>query len=843
VGPVGDAGWTWAHDQGRQAAAAATGVETAFVETVPEGTADFGNFVRQFIDDGFNVIVGTSFGYMDDMLALADEYPDVVFEHVSGYKANDTNFGNTFGRMYEPRYLSGMVAGSATTSNQIGYVAAFPIPEVIRGINAFTLGVREVNPDATVEVAWTSTWFDPVVEGDSAQALLDKGVDVIAMHQDSTAAGEKAEAAGARWVSYNSDMSAFAPNAYLTAPVWNWGPRYTEIIEAAAAGTYVPGYYWGSMADGLVDLAPIADDVDADVVAAVAARKAEIIAGTFHVFSGPINDQAGNVMVAAGATMEDGDMLGMGLFVEGVIGATGMEPDDFWPQPVFGGTLRVSLEAETDGLNPTVNRFAASAYQMAAAVFDPLAAWDENGMAVPYLAESITGSDDLMTWDVTLRPGIMFHDGTPVTSEAILLAFQRQLADPLIRLALVPMFPDDDPDTEEYELAEIIDELTVRFHMKRATAHFASYLTGQLGHVVSPTWLRAAIEDGTLNQAPVGSGPFRFDSRDQDQMTRFVRNDNYWNGDVYLDAVEFYVYTDSEIAADAMAVGDIDVLGTTNVDAILALREIDGLTLIEDDSGEEGFGILNTSKAPFDDIRARKALTYATARQDYLDFIGQGILRPADTWFGPGHPYHNPDVVQEADSPDLATPLVDEYCAELPDNCTDGRINMEFQFSGPSVIQERVYDILSEGWSDHFNITKEMLLQDDHITQVAFGLYDWVTWRQMGVQDPDVDALWLLCDAIGGLSLNWPRYCDPARDDLLYAQRASSDEAERAEIWKEVVAMVNQDYTYILFNHTLWSSAFSSRVQNICGPTSPDGVTLMCTVNGGNGVGYLWIEE
>ena len=157
---------------------------------------------------------------------------------------NDTNLFNTFVRMYEPSYLSGMVAGSATNSGLIGYVAAFPIPEVIRGINAFTLGVQAVNSSAQVEVIWTSTWFDPVVEGDSAQALLDKGADVIAMHQDSTAAGEKAEAAGARWVSYNSDMSAFAPNAFLTAPVWNWGPRYVEIIEAAQADNYSPSAYW-----------------------------------------------------------------------------------------------------------------------------------------------------------------------------------------------------------------------------------------------------------------------------------------------------------------------------------------------------------------------------------------------------------------------------------------------------------------------------------------------------------------------------------------------------------------------------------------------------------------------
>jgi basic membrane protein A len=323
VGPVGDAGWTYAHDQGRQEAAAETGVETAFVETVPEGTADFGNYVRDFIDQGFNVIFGTSFGYMDDMEALAEEFPDVVFDHVSGYKANGTNFGNSFGRMYEPRYLSGMVAGSATSSNLIGYVAAFPIPEVIRGINAFTLGVLETNPDAQVEVVWTSTWFDPVVEGDSAQAVLDKGADVIAMHQDSTAAGEKAEAAGARWVAYNSDMSAHAPAAHLTAPVWNWGPRYAEIIGQATSGTYEGGYYWGSMADGVVDLAPIAADVDSAVKAAVAERKQQIIDGTFHPFQGPINAQDGSLYVAAGDVLDDGTMLSMDVFVEGVIGSLG----------------------------------------------------------------------------------------------------------------------------------------------------------------------------------------------------------------------------------------------------------------------------------------------------------------------------------------------------------------------------------------------------------------------------------------------------------------------------------------------------------------------------------------
>ena len=424
VGPPGDAGWTWAHDQGRQWAENETGAETAFVESVPEGTADFGNYARDFIDQGFTLIVGTSFGYMDDMEALAAEYPDVVFDHVSGYKANFSNFGNTFGRMYEPRYLSGMVAGSATTTNHLGYVAAFPIPEVIRGINAFTLGVREVNPDAIVEVVWTSTWFDPVVEGDSAQALLDKGADVIAMHQDSTAAGEKAEAAGARWVSYNSDMSAFAPNAYLTAPVWNWGPRYVELIEQTEAGTYEGGYYWGSMADGIVDLAPIADDVDDSVKSAVAERKQQILDGTFHPFQGPINGQDGSAMVAAGETMADGDMLGIGCFVEGVVGSTGNDcgADDLVAafDANGDGTITIGVAAagprDDNGYYQSVVNFAES---FSAA----------NGFAAPIVSDNIGPAEAAQALSDLAQQGV-----------DILMVGASEIAEPLADLT--EQFPD-----------------------------------------------------------------------------------------------------------------------------------------------------------------------------------------------------------------------------------------------------------------------------------------------------------------------------------------------------------------------------------------------------------------
>ena len=321
VGPVGDAGWNWAHDQGRQYAAAETGATALFVESVPEVAEDFKSVAIDFIEnEGADVIFGTSFGYMDPMLELADEYPDVVFEHASGFKMNDSNFGNFFGRMYQPRYLSGLAAGATTETGNIGYVAAFPIPEVIRGINAFTLGVRATNPDAQVHVNWTFTWFDPPVEGDTAKALLEAGADVIAMHQDSTAAGTAAQDAGARWVAYNSDMSVFAPDAWITAPVWNWGPRYAAIINAVADGSYSPGAYWGGMDDGIVGLAPLADDVPADVVELIDSTAESIASGSWDVFTGPINDQDGNQRVAEGETMDDGSMLGMDWFVEGVVG-------------------------------------------------------------------------------------------------------------------------------------------------------------------------------------------------------------------------------------------------------------------------------------------------------------------------------------------------------------------------------------------------------------------------------------------------------------------------------------------------------------------------------------------
>jgi len=324
VGPIGDAGWTKKHDDGRLALEESLGdcVETSFLESVPEGAESEAVFER-LARDGNDIIFGTSFGYMDQMLAVSERFPDVVFEHGTGFKVSD-NMGTFFGAAEEARYLSGMAAGAVTESNQIGYVAAFPIPEVLRGINAFTLGAQSVNPDATVEVVWTSTWFDPVIEKEAAEALLNGGADVIAQHQDTPSAGEAAQDAGGFWVGYNDDMSRFAPEAWLTAPVWDWGPFYIDAVNAVADGTWSSDQFYGTMADGTVQLAEVSDFVPQEIRDRIAEVQASIIDGSFSPFTGPVSDQDGNEVIAAGEVPELGTLLGMDYFVVGVVGsATG----------------------------------------------------------------------------------------------------------------------------------------------------------------------------------------------------------------------------------------------------------------------------------------------------------------------------------------------------------------------------------------------------------------------------------------------------------------------------------------------------------------------------------------
>ena len=321
VSPIGDAGYSYAHDQGRKAIAAMPGVKTYYAEAVPEG-ADSERVIMNMARKGYDVIFTTSFGYMDPTLKVARKFPNVAFMHCSGFKTAE-NVSNYFGRMYQARYLTGIVAGAMTKSNVIGYVAAFPIPEVIRGINAFTLGAQSVNPKVQVRVVWTKTWYDPALEKDAAKGLLDVGCDIIAQHQDSPGPQEAAEEAGVYSIGYNSDMSKFAPKSCLTSAVWNWAPLYEETVKEVKAGTWKgnQSLWWGMEKDA-VDIAPFGPMVPEDVREKVQAKKAQLKKGDDVVFVGPVKDQSGAVRIAEGTKAADKELLGMTWFVQGVVGTT-----------------------------------------------------------------------------------------------------------------------------------------------------------------------------------------------------------------------------------------------------------------------------------------------------------------------------------------------------------------------------------------------------------------------------------------------------------------------------------------------------------------------------------------
>ncbi|ERJ11215.1 BMP family ABC transporter substrate-binding protein [Haloplasma contractile] len=318
IGHVGDGGFTYSHDQGRLYLEQQLDVETKYVEAVPE-SSEVKDRMRELIDQGYNVIIANSFGYMDYVEELSKEYPDVKFLHCSGYKTTD-NMGNYFGRIYQARYLTGIVAGLKTQTNKIGYVAAFGIPEVVRGINAFTLGVRSVNPDATVEVTWTNTWYNPTVERQAADALLDKGVDVIAQHQDTPEPQKAAEQRGVFAVGYHSDMNDYAPDAHLVSAVWNWGPYYVDQVSMIQEGTWETGSYWGGIDEAIVDITNLSKNATDDAESTVNDIYNDMKNGEFTVFSGEIKKQDGTIAVESDETLSDEELLSMNWFVEGVIG-------------------------------------------------------------------------------------------------------------------------------------------------------------------------------------------------------------------------------------------------------------------------------------------------------------------------------------------------------------------------------------------------------------------------------------------------------------------------------------------------------------------------------------------
>ena len=317
IGPTGDHGWTYQHDQGRLAVEEALGdqVEIIYVESVPEGP-DSERVITRLAREGAGIIFTTSFGYMDPTIKVAKSFPNVKFEHNSGYKRAD-NVATYNARFYEGRYVNGQIAARMSKSGVAGYVGSFPIPEVVRGINSFMLGAQSIEPDFKLKIVWVSSWFDPGKEADAAKVLIGQGADIITQHTDSTAPLQIAAEQDALAFGQASDMIAFAPNTQLTAIVNNWAPYYVERVNAALDGTWESQDIWEGMSTGMVAMAPYTNLPD-DVVAMAKETQAKITSGEFHPFTGPIYKQDGSMAIGEGEHLDDGTLLRMNWYVKGV---------------------------------------------------------------------------------------------------------------------------------------------------------------------------------------------------------------------------------------------------------------------------------------------------------------------------------------------------------------------------------------------------------------------------------------------------------------------------------------------------------------------------------------------
>ncbi len=323
VGPIGDGGWTYQHHQGALAVKEEFGdaVEIAWQESVPEG-ADAERVITQMALSGCNIIFTTSFGYMDPTNNVAAKFPDVKFEHATGYKRDHPNVSTYDARFYEGRAVLGHIAGKMTKTNKIGYIGSFPIPEVIQGINSYFLHAQKANPDVELVVTWAYTWFDPAKEADAARAMIDQGVDAIAAHTDSTAPLAEAAKEDGAVIGFGqaSDMAAFKPAPRVASIIDNWNPYYIKRVQAVMDGTWEQQASWAGMPEGEVVIGEITETVPDDVKAEAEALIASITDGDYHPFTGPINKQDGSVWLAEGEVADDGTLAGMDFYVEGITG-------------------------------------------------------------------------------------------------------------------------------------------------------------------------------------------------------------------------------------------------------------------------------------------------------------------------------------------------------------------------------------------------------------------------------------------------------------------------------------------------------------------------------------------
>ena len=320
VGPVGDGGWTFAHDNGRKALEKEFGdkIVTKYVENVPE-SADAERVIRELATDGNKLIFGTTFGYMEPMLKVSADFKDAKFEHATGYKTGD-NMRTYDSRTYEGAYMAGVIAGAMTKSNTLGVVASIPIPEVIRNINSFTLGAQSVNPKVKTKVVWVNEWFNPPKETEAATSLMNGGADILFQNTDSPAVLKTAEAKGKRAFGWDSDMTAYGPKAHLASAVINWSPYYIKATKEALEGKWATGMSWWGVKEGAIDIVSIADDVPAATKTKVEDVKKGLKDGSFAIWKGPIVDNTGKEQIAKDAVADDKFLSSLNFYVKGVEG-------------------------------------------------------------------------------------------------------------------------------------------------------------------------------------------------------------------------------------------------------------------------------------------------------------------------------------------------------------------------------------------------------------------------------------------------------------------------------------------------------------------------------------------
>lgn len=500
--------------------------------------------------------------------------------------------------------------------------------------------------------------------------------------------------------------------------------------------------------------------------------------------------------------------------------------------PVVGGTLTMGLEAETDGFNPVTDRWAVSGHTVGTAVFDTLAAFTEDGEAVPYLAETIESSDDFTEWTVTLRSGVTFHNGEPLTADAVKQTMDGHLASALTAPALEPL-----------DSVEVVDDLTAKFIMNTPWAAFPVTLTGQPGYVVAPEQLTSP----DASQVAIGTGPFMQEEWTPDRQWVGKKNPDYWReGLPYLDEVVFQPIPDNQTRYNSIQTGDINLTHTTDDQLIVDARdaaEAGDEQIVEDGSGgEETFVMLNTMVPPLDDLRVRQALAYATDKDSYIEVNGSGILLPANGPFNPSSQWYNPDVEDAYPQydPTKAQELVDDYEAEVgPIEFTLG--------TTPVQSNQDAIAFLATQWSavgiDVEQITTE---QGQFILDAVTGDFEANLWRQFGSPDPDGDYVWWVsqnANPVGEFSLNFARNQDPEIDAGMNTGRESDVVADRESGYDDVQVRLAEDVPYVWLNHTLWALIADDQVRNLGVVTLPDGEAGMTMVNGRYNITELFLQN